>query len=67
VLLWLDKKFGVSSELCFAPGLQMLLNKGELEGVRVLRDVSVRTMLTDQLPPALLPFELGGFKGWAFG
>ncbi|NLX37255.1 MAG: beta-lactamase family protein [Chloroflexi bacterium] len=37
--------------------LRMLLNGGELDGVRVLSPEAVRYMMTDHLPSALLPFE----------
>lgn len=50
----------------------MLLNGGELEGVRVLRSETVDMMWRNQLAPELLPMDLNGWKsddytGWGFG
>lgn len=50
----------------------MLLNGGELEGVRVLRAETVDMMWRNQLAPELLPMDLNGWKsddytGWGFG
>ena len=42
---------------------QMLLNKGELGGVRVLKPETVASMTVNALPPALLR-EKGGNVGW---
>jgi CubicO group peptidase (beta-lactamase class C family) len=39
---------------------QMLLNDGELDGVRLLRPETVRAMRTNQLPPELVPIPIGG-------
>ena len=41
---------------------QMLLNGGQLQGVRVLQPDTVRQMTTNQLPPAALPMTLGGHR-----
>jgi CubicO group peptidase (beta-lactamase class C family) len=38
----------------------MLLNEGELDGVRLLRPETVRIMRSNQLPPELLPIPIGG-------
>jgi CubicO group peptidase (beta-lactamase class C family) len=38
----------------------MLLNDGELDGVRLLRSETVQAMRTNQLPPELLPIPIGG-------
>ncbi len=48
---------------------QMLLNRGVLGGRRILAAKSVDLMQTNQLPAALLPFEMAGivFKGYGFG
>jgi CubicO group peptidase (beta-lactamase class C family) len=48
---------------------QMLLNGGELQGVRLLRPETVREMTTNQLPAEALPMNLGGFRvpGLGFG
>jgi CubicO group peptidase (beta-lactamase class C family) len=47
----------------------MLLNGGELQGIRLLRPDSVRDMTTNQLPTEALPMNLGGFRvpGMGFG
>jgi CubicO group peptidase (beta-lactamase class C family) len=42
---------------------QMLLNKGELDGVRVLRAATVETMTRDGLPVAVQQAR-GGEAGW---
>jgi len=39
---------------------QMLLNDGELDGVRLLRSETVQAMRTNQLPPELVPIPIGG-------
>ncbi len=48
---------------------QMLLNHGELDGVRILAPKIVDFMHINHLPSALLPIELGGvaFGGYGFG
>ncbi len=47
---------------------QMLLNDGELDGVRLLRAETVRQMRTNQLPPELVPVAIAGpSHGWGFG
>jgi CubicO group peptidase (beta-lactamase class C family)/predicted outer membrane protein len=38
----------------------MLLNEGELDGVRLLRPETVRLMRTNHLPPELVPIPIGG-------
>ncbi len=42
---------------------QMLLNKGELDGVRLLKATTVETMTVNGLPPAILQAR-GGQMGW---
>ena len=42
---------------------QMLLNRGELDGQRVLSESSVRAMMTNHLPPALVPLPLPAMLG----
>jgi CubicO group peptidase (beta-lactamase class C family) len=58
---WLSGGGGLTSTasdyLRFA---QMLLNEGELDGVRLLRPETVREMRTNQLPPELVPIPIGG-------
>ncbi|MDH3227897.1 MAG: serine hydrolase [Thermoleophilia bacterium] len=58
---WLSGGGGLTSTasdyLRFA---QMLLNGGELEGVRLLRPETVRLMRTNHLPDALVPIGIGG-------
>lgn len=48
---------------------QMLVNNGELDGVRVLSRKTLELMHTNHLPEALRPWELGGLPnpGWGFG
>jgi CubicO group peptidase (beta-lactamase class C family) len=48
---------------------QMLLNRGELDGVRILAPKIVDLMHMNHVPLALLPFEIGGerFSGYGFG
>lgn len=38
---------------------QMLLNHGELDGKRVLKEETVKAYMTNQLPKTLLPFKMG--------
>jgi CubicO group peptidase (beta-lactamase class C family) len=46
----------------------MLLNEGELDGVRLLRPETVRLMTTNQLPSELVPVAMAGPNhGWGFG
>jgi len=48
---------------------QMVLNKGELDGVRLLGPKTVELMITNHLPPALLPIAMGQeqMPGFGFG
>jgi CubicO group peptidase (beta-lactamase class C family) len=46
---------------------QMLLNDGELDGVRLLRAETVQAMRTNQLPPELVPVPMGRNEGWGLG
>lgn len=48
---------------------QMLLDGGELDGVRVLRHETVAQMLTNQVPAQLLPLRVGAIElpGTGFG
>ena len=48
---------------------QMLLNRGELEGSRILAPKIVDLMHMNHVPAALLPFEIGGVfsVGYGFG
>jgi CubicO group peptidase (beta-lactamase class C family) len=45
---------------------QMLLNRGELNGVRILRAKTVDMMTVNSLPPAVLA-ERGSRRGWGLG
>jgi CubicO group peptidase (beta-lactamase class C family) len=46
----------------------MVLNKGELEGVRLLGTKTMELMTANHLPPALLPFSMGDpWPGFGFG
>jgi CubicO group peptidase (beta-lactamase class C family) len=46
---------------------QMLLNSGELDGVRVLSRKTVELMTANQLKPELLPYEIGGVYSPGYG
>jgi CubicO group peptidase (beta-lactamase class C family) len=48
---------------------QLVLNKGELDGVRLLGPRTVELMTTNHLPPALLPIRMGAeqMPGFGFG
>jgi CubicO group peptidase (beta-lactamase class C family) len=48
---------------------QMLLNRGELDGARILAPKIVDFMYMNHLPASLLPFEIGGtyYGGYGFG
>ena len=48
---------------------QMLLNRGELDGVRFLSRKTVELMTANQLKPELLPFEIAGVytPGYGYG
>ena len=65
--VWLSGGGGLTSTasdyLRFA---QMLLNEGELDGVRLLRPETVRLMRSNQLPDELVPIPIGG-GGQGFG
>ena len=48
---------------------QMLLNGGTLDGERIVSRKIVELMHTNHLPPALLPYDIGGipYGGYGFG
>ena len=47
---------------------QMLLDEGTLDGVRLLKQETVREMRTNQLPDHLIPISIGGAEhGYGFG
>ena len=46
---------------------QMLLNEGELDGVRILSADTVRLMRTNHLPEALIPIAVGNYLSPAYG
>ncbi|ADI15275.1 serine hydrolase domain-containing protein [Truepera radiovictrix] len=46
---------------------QMLLNRGELDGVRLLAPKTVAFMHLNHLPAALLPYEIGGVYALGYG
>ncbi len=48
---------------------QMLLNRGELDGVRILAPKIIDFMHMNHLPASLLPYEIGGVRrtGYGFG
>jgi CubicO group peptidase (beta-lactamase class C family)/uncharacterized protein (DUF305 family) len=58
---WLSGGGGlVSTASDYVRFAQMLLNEGELDGVRLLRPETVRLMRTNQLPSELVPIPIGG-------
>lgn len=62
----------VSTANDYARFAQMLLNGGELDGVRVLQASTVDAMWRNVMPLELLPIDLSGWKsdpqtGWALG
>jgi CubicO group peptidase (beta-lactamase class C family) len=61
----------VSTARDYARFCQMLLNGGELYGVRLLRSETVKEMTSNQLPMEALPMKLNGFPlpglGFGFG
>ncbi len=46
---------------------QMLLNRGELDGVRILAPKIVDFMHLNHVPPALLPYEIFGLYAMGYG
>ncbi|GAB4192393.1 MAG: serine hydrolase domain-containing protein [Roseiflexaceae bacterium] len=48
---------------------QMLLNGGQFDGVRLIGRKTLELMHTNHLPPALLPYDIGGipYAGFGFG
>jgi CubicO group peptidase (beta-lactamase class C family) len=46
---------------------QMLLNGGELDGIRILGRKTVELMHSNHLPARLLPYELGGIPSLGYG
>jgi CubicO group peptidase (beta-lactamase class C family) len=46
---------------------QMLLNRGQLDGARILAPKVVDLMHMNHIPPALLPFEVGGIYSNGYG
>jgi CubicO group peptidase (beta-lactamase class C family) len=59
----------VSTARDYARFCQMLLNGGQLGGVRLLRPETIKHMTTNQLPAEALPMKLNGFPlpGMGFG
>ena len=59
----------VSSAPDYLRFAQMILNGGELDGVRLLRRETVTRMLTNQLPASLIPLKVGDIviPGTGFG
>jgi CubicO group peptidase (beta-lactamase class C family) len=59
----------VSTARDYARFCQMLLNGGELGGVRLLRPETIKQMTSNQLPSEALPMKLNGFPlpGMGFG
>jgi CubicO group peptidase (beta-lactamase class C family) len=48
---------------------QMLLNRGRLDGARIMGRKTIELMFANHLPPGLLPYQLGPipFTGYGFG
>ena len=57
----------VSTAADYARFAQLVLNKGELDGVRLLGPRTVELMTTNHLPPALLPIAMGEEQMLGFG
>ena len=59
----------VSTARDYARFCQMLLNRGQLDGVRLLRPETIKQMTSNQLPSEALPMKLNGFAlpGMGFG
>ena len=67
---WLSGGGGLASTASdYIRFAQMLLQDGELGGVRILETETVRTMRSNRLPDALVPIQLGTFlsPGYGFG
>lgn len=46
---------------------QMLLNRGQLDGVRILAPKIIDLMHTNHLPKSMLPWEVGGTRSLGYG
>ena len=46
---------------------QLLLNRGELDGVRLLKTETVEAMVTNGLPATVLSARGNGVMGWGLG
>jgi CubicO group peptidase (beta-lactamase class C family) len=58
----------VSTALDYFRFAQMVLNNGELDGVRLLGPQTVKYMTTNHLPPSLIPLTMGeAYPGLGFG
>ncbi|HUP49074.1 MAG TPA: serine hydrolase domain-containing protein [Thermoanaerobaculia bacterium] len=58
--VWLSGGGGLASTAAdYLRFCQMLLNEGELDGVRILRPETVRAMRSNQLPESLIPIAVG--------
>jgi len=63
----------VSTARDFMRFAQMILNGGQLDGVRILSPMTLRLMLTNHLPPTLAPFpdkypnEIWNLRGYGYG
>ena len=65
---WLSGGGGLTSTASdYIRFAQMLLNEGELEGVRILTAESVRNMRTNHLPDTLVPIAIGNYLSPAYG
>ena len=57
----------VSTSADYLQFCRMLLNKGELEGERILSRKSVELMTMNHLPETHLPFDINGKVFWGYG
>ncbi|HUP49759.1 MAG TPA: serine hydrolase domain-containing protein [Thermoanaerobaculia bacterium] len=58
--VWLSGGGGLASTAAdYLRFCQMLLNEGELDGVRILRPETVRAMRSNQIPESLIPIAVG--------
>ena len=67
---WLSGGGGLASTASdYIRFAQMLLQDGELGGVRILETATVQTMRSNRLPDSLVPIQLGTFlsPGYGFG
>ena len=57
----------MSTSMDYLRFAQMLLNGGELDGVRLLSRKTLELMYSNHLPENLLPWELAGIYNYGYG